>query len=405
MQELSREPRTVQVKELEELLSEPPDGVVATGVPVEEPPRTVQEAYTEAERFRGRAPRYLYMEPVVLSLVLFSMAGVLIRVHLTRLFAYDRQPVYALVWAQMVGCFVMGICMRTKGVLLRFSPALNTGVTTGLCGSITTFSSWQLLAYQQFFNTDRGAHTRFKNFLGGMSVLASTMACAMGALRLGQMAGEEVRLLFNYYLCTTKPREPAPLDRINTKLLGGSYYAGDHGAWFGWDRWRTTDLALIVAGAASVVAAPIVVALAPGTRSVSIALLLGPVGTLVRWRLASFNPPHSWLKRRVPAALVGMPLGTFAANVLGSIVLAVVHILQTGVVVVPSAASCYVLAAVADGFCGCLTTVSTFSAELSALGRRRSLAYAAVSVVATQAFFLLICGIYFKTSTVDYAVC
>ncbi|KAJ1664750.1 hypothetical protein IW140_002975 [Coemansia sp. RSA 1813] len=385
--------------------NEPLSDSQVTGVPVEEPPATVQQEYVGEGRFRGHtAPAYLYMEPVVLSLVFFSMLGVLVRVHVTRLLTYDKQPTYALLWVQMIGCFIMGVCMRTKGVLLRFSPALNTGLTTGLCGSITTFSSWQLLVYQQFFNTEHGQHIRFKNFLGGLGVLVSTMACAMGALRLGQMAGEETRLLVNRYLRATRDEDPDPLYRINTKLLGGSYASG-HRGWFGWDRWRTTDLVLVGAGLASLVAAVLVVALARSTRSVSIALLFGPVGTLIRWRLASFNAPHPWLKQHMPTALIGSPLGTLAANVLGSMVLAIVHILQTGVVVLPSAAACYVLAAMADGFCGCLTTVSTFAAEVSALSRRRSVAYTTASVVATQIFFLLIDGVYFKSATVDYTVC
>ncbi|KAJ1903088.1 hypothetical protein LPJ81_003252, partial [Coemansia sp. IMI 209127] len=344
-------PRTRRPSRVLEIVEEGGEGVLSeaeevTGVPVEAPPETVQQAYTDEGRFRGRVgPAYLYMEPVVLSLVFFSMAGVLVRVHVTRLFTYDQQPVYALLWVQMIGCFIMGVSMRTKGVLLRFSPALNTGLTTGLCGSITTFSSWQLLVFQQFFNTGGGAHTWLKNLLGGISVLVSTMACAMGALRLGQMAGEELRSLVNRYLRANREEEPDPLRRINTKLLGGAYASG-HRGWFGWDRWRTTDLVLVVAGLASLVAASLVVALARTTRSVSIALLFGPVGTLVRWRLASFNGPR--LKH--PAALVGFPLGTLMANMLGSAVLAIIHILQTGAVVLPSVAACYVLAAMADGF-------------------------------------------------------
>ncbi|KAJ2391149.1 hypothetical protein GGI23_005478, partial [Coemansia sp. RSA 2559] len=243
-------PRTRRPSRVLEIAEEGGEGALSEAeevadVPVEAPPESVQQAYTDEGRFRGRVgPAYLYMEPVVLSLVFFSMAGVLVRVHVTRLFTYDQQPVYALLWAQMIGCFVMGVSMRTKGVLLRFSPALNTGLTTGLCGSITTFSSWQLLVFQQFFNTGGGAHAWLKNLLGGISVLASTMACAMGALRLGQMAGEEVRSLANRCLRANSEEEPDPLHRINTKLLGGAYASGNHG-WFGWDQWRTTDLVLV----------------------------------------------------------------------------------------------------------------------------------------------------------------
>ncbi|KAJ2614058.1 hypothetical protein H4S08_001894 [Coemansia sp. RSA 1365] len=377
-----------------------------TSIPVEQTPETVEEEYKEESPsvppLRPR-PAFLYIGPVFASLIVFSMIGVLVRVFLTRLFTYNGEPIYGLIWTQMVGCFIMGIATRTKGILMRYSPALNVGVTTGLCGSITTFSSWQLLVFVQFFNTARHDHTRFKNFLGGMSVLVSTLACSMGAFYLGQIIGCELRLLYGVHLRRTKP-EPDPLYRIDTTLLGGRPSSIRRG-WIGWNEWRSVDLALGIIGILVITASVIVVALARSTRSVSIALLFGCVGTLLRWRLASLNRGSNRVERLLPRFIADLPLGTFIANVIGSAVLAIIHVLQTGAVIQPSASSCYVLTAVADGFCGCLTTVSTFAAELSALKPRRSMAYAVVSIVATQAFFILIPGIYFKTATVDYPVC
>ncbi|KAJ2599560.1 hypothetical protein H4R99_003664 [Coemansia sp. RSA 1722] len=173
----------------------------AAEVPVEVTPEVAEAEYEEEDEEQSPVPEgrrmlkprpvHLFMGPLIASLIFFSMIGVLIRVHLNRLFTYTGQPIYGLIWSQMLGCFIMGIAMRTKGVLMGFSPALNVGITTGLCGSITTFSSWQLEIYEEFFNARRADHSRFKNFLGGMSVLATTIACSIGALRLGQMVGDE----------------------------------------------------------------------------------------------------------------------------------------------------------------------------------------------------------------------
>ncbi|KAJ2157090.1 hypothetical protein GGF46_004742 [Coemansia sp. RSA 552] len=372
-------------------------------IPVEQPIETVEEEYEESPTQEPQRPRpvYLFIGPVVASLVVFSMLGVLIRVYLTRLFTYAGAPVYGLLWAQMVGCFIMGMATRTRGVLMHYSPALNLGLTSGLCGSITTFSSWQLLVYRQFFNTAHDRHSHFRNFLGGLSELAVTLACSFGALRLGQMAGDEVRLAYNAHLYRTRP-EASPLFRVDTELLGGDSTSPRRGL-VGWDEWKRVDFALAGAGMVAAISAVLVVALAQSTRSVSIALLLGPMGTLLRWRLASLNTKRNWAK---PSLVIsGLPLGTFLANVAGSAILAVVHILQTGVVVRPSVASCYVLAAIGDGFCGCLTTVSTFIVEITLLGPRQSAVYAGVSIVAGQSFFLFIAGLYFKTATVDYPIC
>ncbi|KAJ2717119.1 hypothetical protein H4R19_000204 [Coemansia spiralis] len=350
-------------------------------------------ADTATEPLQHRRPAVVFVGPVVGGLVAFSMAGVLIRVYLTRLFTYDGEPIYGLIWAQMAGCFVMGIAMQTKDILVQWSPALHTGITTGLCGSVTTFSSWQLLVFQQFFNTSRSRHSHFRNFLGGMSILASTMACAVGALRLGQMVGDELRLAHGTHVRrAAQPRVEA---------------AGARRGWIGWGEWRPADAGLAVLGVAGLVAASVVAGVASSTRSVSIALLFGWVGTLVRWRLALLNGRSSSRPHEKPPSRLAttLPLGTFIANVAGSAVLAVVHVLRTGAVVRPSAASCHVLAALADGFCGCLTTVSTFAVEVAAMSARRSMLYTALSVVATQSLFLFIAGIYFKTATVDYPTC
>ncbi|KAJ2823920.1 hypothetical protein FBU31_004132 [Coemansia sp. 'formosensis'] len=372
-------------------------------IPVEAPFETIEELYEEQVPEHTLKPVFTFVGPVVLSLVFFSMIGVLVRVHLTRLFTYPGAPVLGLIWVQMLGCFIMGMAMRLKGVLLNYSPALNTGVTTGLCGSITTFSSWHLLIFQEFFNTSASNHSQFRDFLGGISVLTTELGCSVAAIRLGQMVGDEVRIAYNYWMVRSAP-PGMRVSKVETALLS-TETSGHRDGWLAWDKWAKFDVALAAGGIAGIIAATIVVALAPGTRSVSIALLFGPVGTVLRWRLASLNTRQRQTSQMVPRFLVGLPLGTLTANVLGSAILAIVYVLKTGAVVRPSAASCYVLAAVSDGFCGCLTTISTFAAEITTLRSRLSMLYAGISIVVAQAFFVLVSGIYFKTATVDYAIC
>ena len=53
-------------------------------------------------------------------LLVLSVLGCLIRLGLNALFAYPGQEVFALVWAQGVGCLVMGVCVARKEEIERW---------------------------------------------------------------------------------------------------------------------------------------------------------------------------------------------------------------------------------------------------------------------------------------------
>lgn len=111
------------------------------------------------------------------------------------------------------------------------------------------------------------------------------------------------------------------------------------------------------------------------------ALLFAFPGTLTRYLLSvSLNP-----------RLRLLPLGTFAANMLGTALLGTFHVLQnTPAPVSPYA--CSVLQGLADGYCGCLTTISTFAVEISTLETRKAWFYVVASWVTAQLLLLVIMG-------------
>ena len=111
------------------------------------------------------------------------------------------------------------------------------------------------------------------------------------------------------------------------------------------------------------------------------ALIFSFPGTLMRY-LFSIT-----LNKRTKA----LPLGTLTANTLGTALLAAFHVLQRiNHPVSPNA--CSLLQGLASGFCGCLTTVSTFAAEVSDFGPRKAVRYVMVSWLLGQAMMLLIFG-------------
>ncbi|WP_413519266.1 fluoride efflux transporter CrcB [Psychrobacter glacincola] len=77
------------------------------------------------------------------------------------------------------------------------------------------------------------------------------------------------------------------------------------------------------------------------------------IGACLRAWLGRFNPLHSWI-----------PIGTLSANILGGLLigLAVVWFQRTG-----SVLSVNVKMFIITGFCGGLTTFSTFSVEVFSL--------------------------------------
>ncbi len=92
--------------------------------------------------------------------------------------------------------------------------------------------------------------------------------------------------------------------------------------------------------------------------TVGLVVLGGAVGAVVRYAAGR------WLDR------AGAPWGTFAVNAVGSLVLGVVL----------ARAGPATTALVGTGFCGALTTYSTFALEAVELPRRRAVAYALGSV-------------------------
>jgi len=128
-------------------------------------------------------------------------------------------------------------------------------------------------------------------------------------------------------------------------------------------------------------------------KGIWLAALCAPFGASLRNWLSKFKIEKFKL-----------PLGTLLANVLGAVVLAVMHVINTqaansdcsGVAVCWGKIVTY---AIGTGFCACLTTISTFMSEIYKLRPdhpRFAYSYAILTVVISQTLCAIINGVSFS---------
>lgn len=347
-------------------------------------------------------------------LVLFSILGTLARLGLQALTRYPGAPVpNTELWANVGGSFVMGYIREDRLLFRKHWANANTshessstrekhsadqdqgktvesfmaakatvpayiGVTVGFCGSFTSFSSFirdVFLALSNDLNTASISTMAVTSVPKGRSDGYSVMA-VLGVLIM-EISLSLGALSFGAHMATfLHPFAGAASSIDLEKHLDGLAIV------FGWGSWI---------GA-------IIMAILPPDRfgssvetwrgQVLFALVFAPLGCFARFRLSL------WLNGRFKS----FPLGTFVANAFGTLILGLCYDLQH--VALPDAGGlagggltgCQVLQGIQDGFCGCLTTVSTWGLELKGLRRSHAYFYGTTSVVVSLLTLVVVMG-------------
>ncbi|OGM51059.1 hypothetical protein ABOM_000039 [Aspergillus bombycis] len=377
---------------------------------VQSPDETLHEKHPKP----GRISKFLQTTYIVSYLVLFSMVGTLLRVVIECLTFYPGTPVNtSVLWANVGGSTIMGFLSEDQELFhfesvksslpghVRNDPPqraahikahrktvpLFIGLTTGFCGSLTSFSTFMRDAYLALSNNPvvpAGSYDEVSLFASGSASLKSPNG--------GFSFMSILAVLFT---------------EIGLSLAGlflGAHLAVGLSPWTPslpqvWLRKYVDPLSAILAWPLWILAICLVVLLPQAHGATTLwspniwrgpflfSLVFAPIGCLSRF----------YLSLKLNSRIIGFPLGTFTVNIVGTMVFGMAYSVQhatvsTSPLTIGGITGCEVLEGIMDGFCGCLTTVSTWVLELSDLRRRHAYIYGSVSVAVALCFLVVEIG-------------
>jgi CrcB protein len=343
-------------------------------------------------------------------LIFFAIWGTLARLGLQALTFYPGAPVtFSELWANVAGTFIMGFLSEDRRLFaaewgnrgdavpepldlvtgsdtarakarhgkVKKTIPMYIGLATGFCGSFTSFSSFMRDIFLSLSNDLRSpinhpyppntplpsvsttvSRSGGYSFMAILATIILTISSCYAALKVG-----------SHFALFLHPYTPTLPFRFTRRVVDPLFVL------LGWGCWIATILLSIFPPHDT-------------WRSQALfACVFAPVGCLLRYYISLFLNPIN------PA----FPLGTFTVNIFGTAVLGMAYDLQhvqlsnTGLVG-GSIIGCQILQGIIDGFCGCLTTVSTWIVELDTLKRRAAYIYGTASVLCGLGLLVIIMG-------------
>lgn len=346
-------------------------------------------AQIEPEPLAARTPNRAMRHLSTLGLLTFaSIWGTLAREGLVALNTYSGASVDPLVWAQAVGCLIMGLAIgANRSAIQRRYPPAYVMITTGFCGSVTTFSKWMLDIFRAFGDQAHYNRHGLHNVMDALSRTAVTFGMALISIAAGVALSNVVNLELLLSIIS-RPRSESHRLAQGTQAYSPHKERRSNGG--AGQQTLLLDAAMAFVGLAFWIASAILCALYAPFRRVTFSLVLAPPGTMLRWYLSRLNTT-SFSQR------TSLPVGTLAANLLATAVISGAFTASRAGSTPRSFAGaltgCQALQALQDGFCGCLSTVSTLAVELRSIKpTTKAVRYAVVSWTAGVLLCVLLVG-------------
>lgn len=330
-----------------------------------------EQSVIEKAAFLGMKDEHTRVFLSYATFIPFTLFGTYVRIGIYKLSLYHPSYVTptSTIWANITACFLMGAVHHTSTIIMM-DPMISTALTTGFCGACSSFSSLIVELFQH--STNQGlTQTAFPHPSYGVAEFIAVLLLQLTASGGGLVFG--IKLM--------------------THVL---------------DRWEHRHIDMrnfmaVVGFIARCACIPIIIVILVlsiiykgSSRFWTLSPLFGIFGSTVRWELSKqFNGKSDWF-----------PVGTFLTNTLGTLIECVLFLLANGLkngkLIVSGDEAGDILNYLMLGFCGGMTTLSTFMLEgYKAKKLRHSSFYFTLSIMVSYIFTVVIIGSYAWTHGIE----
>lgn len=317
-----------------------------------------------------------------------AILGNITRIGILKLSNYEHSFIAPknTLWPNFVACMIMGIFQifnNAENAWFADYPYLFTSITTGYCGSLSSYSSMMLEVFLYSTSLNKvniSQHVTLPNRAYGimefLSVLLSQMFVSLGAYLFGRSLASDIIV---------------PYINRNTEIeeeKGNAVESKRHPTLRKYVRF----VDLLLAGLAIPLTVIFVVLAAVydnySRSDWTLGPLFGIVGAFTRYYISTYvNPLH-----------VRFYLGTFTCNQIAILLLSFFTIIERGYnssITAPIAKTvntCRIITALGTGYCGSLSTVSTFINESYNLKLTNAIFYNVISYAVSYILLVVTLG-------------